>query len=153
MSKNLDYLKAYFDKVQADGLDPEYSSKWTETHFSDDFQLLDENGKPTMDKATYLGFSRTLLSSFKDMKFVVDDISENSEGVKVTNHWEGTFSGDLDLSAMGMGVIHANGKKIVWPESTGIWKVDGELVKSIQNTAGGSVAEFFAPLGVQIPSA
>jgi hypothetical protein len=106
-----------------------------------------------MDRAAYIGFGHLLLTSFNDMKFLYSDLREEGEDVKVNSHWEGTFTGDLDLSAMGMGVIPASGKKIVWPESSSKWKIEGKKVVSIQDFSTGGVGEFLAPLGVKPPSA
>jgi hypothetical protein len=153
MGSNVDYVRAYFDKVWASGSTPTAAMKWAEAHLSDDFQFLDKDGNATMDRAGYIGFGHLLLASFHDMKFLYSDLREEGEDVQVSSHWEGTFTGDLDLSALGMGVIPASGKKIVWPESSSRWKIAGEKVKSIQDFSPGGVAEFLAPLGVRPASA
>jgi hypothetical protein len=148
MSSKVDYLKTYFAEVRDRGLSMELSEK----HLSADFKSLDKDGNATMDRAAYIGFGNLLLSSFKDMKFIYSDIRDEGEDVVVTSHWEGTFTGDLDLSAMGMGVIPANGKKIVWPESSSKWKIEGDKIASIQDFSTGGIAEFLAPLGVKLPT-
>jgi len=153
MSSKVDYLRAYFDEVWASGSTPEAAMEWAKTHLSDDFQFLDKDGTVTMDRAAYIGFGQLLLASFNDMKFLCSDLREEGEAVRVYSHWEGTFTGDLDLSAMGMGVIRASGKKIVWPESSSKWKIEGEKVVSIQDFSTGGVGEFLAPLGVKPLSA
>jgi len=153
MSRNVDYIRAYFDEVWASGSTPGAAMEWAETHLSEDFQFLDKDGNATMDRAAYIGFGQLLLASFNDMKFLYSDLREEGEDVKVYSHWKGTFTGDLDLSALGMGVIPASGKKIVWPESMSKWKIEGEKVVSIQDFSTGGVAEFLAPLGVKLPSA
>lgn len=151
---NLSYIRAYFDDVWASGRTPEAAMKWAETHLSDDFQFLDKDGNATMDKAAYIGFGHLLLASFNDMKFLYSDLREECEDVKVNSHWEGTFTGDLDLSAMGMGVITASGKKIVWPEASVEWKVEGDKILSQKPYGGASGLEaFLAPLGVKLPEA
>ncbi len=113
MSGNVDYLRAYFNKVWASGSTPEAAMGWARTHLSDDFQFLDKDGNVTMDRAGYIGFGHLLFASFNDMKLLYSDLREEGEDVRISGHWEGTFTGDLDLSAMGMGVIPASGKKIV----------------------------------------
>jgi hypothetical protein len=153
MSSNVDYIRAYLDEVWASGSTPEAPMEWAETHLSDDFQFLDKDGNVTMDRAGYIGFGHLLLASFNDMKFLYSDIRGDGDDVIVNSHWEGTFTGDLDLSAMGMGVIPASGKKIVWPESSSKWEIEGEKVVSIQDFSTGGVGEFLAPLGVKPPSA
>jgi hypothetical protein len=153
MSSNVDYIRAYFDEVWAGGSNPEAPMEWAETHLSDDFHFLDKDGNVTMDKAAYIGFGHLLLASFADMKFLYSDFRDEGDGVLVDSHWEGTFTGDLDLSAMGMGVVPASGKKIVWPDSSSKWKIEGEKVVSIQDFSTGGIGEFLAPLGVMPPSA
>ena len=151
MSSNVDYLKAYFD--EAGTKTPEDKIEAMERQLSDDFQFLDKDGNVTMDRAGYIGFGHLLFASFDDLKFVHSDLRDDGDDVLVDSHWEGTFTSDFDLSAMGMGVIPASGKKIVWPESSSKWKIEGEKVVSIQDFSTGGVGEFLAPLGVKPPSA
>jgi predicted ester cyclase len=150
MSSNLDFLRTYFDEYSAGS--PASAMEAAETYFSDDFQNLDKDGNVTMDRAGYLGFGRLMFAAFKDLKFVYSDLREDGEDVIVSGHFEGTHTGDLDLSAMGMGVVKASGKKIVWPDNDSKWKVEGDKIVSIQEVSGG-LEEFFAPLGVKLPSA
>ena len=71
----------------------------------------------------------------------------------VSGHFEGTHTGDLDLSAMGMGVIPASGKKIVWPEASNEFKVDGDQIVSIKPYGdSGGMEAFLAALGVKAQS-
>lgn len=152
MSSNVEYLKAYFDKVW-DRSNPAAAMEWAEDHLSNDFQFLDTDGNVTMDKTAYIGFGYLLTSSLKDLKFVYSDIRAEGDDVRVSSHWEGTFTGDFDLSAMGMGVIPASGKMIIWPESSSLWKIEGDKILSIQDLTGGGLGAFLAPLGVKVPSA
>ena len=150
MSSNLDFLRTYFDEYSAGS--PASAMETAETYFSDDFQNLDKDGNFLADKAAYLGQGQFLFAAFKDLKFVYSDLREEGEGVIVSGHFEGTHTGDLDLSAMGMGVVKASGKKIVWPDNDSKWKVEGDKIVSIQEVSGG-LEEFFAPLGVKPPQA
>jgi hypothetical protein len=151
VSSNVDFLRAFFDEQWADS-QAGYPMKASETYLSDDFQNLDKDGNVLMDRAAYLGMGSLLFASFKDMKFVYSDIRDQGGDVVVRAHWEGTFTGDLDLSAMGMGVVPASGKKIVWPDFSSKWKVTGGKILSIQEIDGG-MEDFLAPLGVMPPSA
>lgn len=153
MSTKVEFLRTYFEGNRDHSKDPKDGMKWAEDYISDDFQYLDKDGNAAMDKAAYIGFGYVLISSFENMKFLYSDIREEGESVKVKAHWEGTFARDLDLSAMGLGVIPASGKMIVWPESTSYWKIEGDKVISIQDFSTGGVAEFLAPLGVKLPAA
>lgn len=151
MSSNADFLRTYFD--EAGTKTPEDKIEALERQLSDNFQFLDKDGNVTMDRASYFGFSRLMLASFKDLQFVYSGFTEEGDDVTVKAHWEGTFTGNLDLSAMGMGVIPANGKKIIWPESSSKWKVESGKVITIQDLTEGGIGEFLAPLGVKPPSA
>ena len=153
MSSNVDFLRAYFDRLLASSGSGAASIAASDNLLSNDFQFLDKDGNVQMDRASYLGFGSLLYASFKDMKFVYSDIHDEAGDVVVRAHWEGTFTGDLDLSAMGMGVVPASGKKIVWSQASSKWKVEGDKVVSIQDVSEGGIGEFLAPLGVKPSSA
>jgi hypothetical protein len=89
------------------------------------------------DKAAYIGVSQLMMNAFKDFKGVVHDISEENGSVIMTFHWEGTHTGDFDLSAMGMGVIPASGKRIVTPKSQSRFIVEGDKIVGTQPISGG----------------
>jgi|GEM_PF-2728094 hypothetical protein len=72
----------------------------------------------------------------------------------MTGHFEGTHKADLDLSAIGAGVIPASGKKIVWPEVSVKITVEGDqIVREEAYGEGGGMEAFLAPLGVELPLA
>jgi len=122
--------------------------------YSDDFAYLDENGNVLMDKQAYIGMGQLTFSAFNDFRWVLEDLREEDDGVIMTGHFEGTHTGDLDLSAMGFGVIPASGKEIVWSEAIVKWRVRGDKIVSLQPHGGsGGIEEFLAPLGVTPPSA
>lgn len=150
MTSNLDFIRTYFDVASADP--PVSIMEAAEKYFSDDFQNLDKDGNVVMDKQAYLGIGQHMFAAFPDIKFVYSDLRPEGDGVIVKGHWEGTHTGDFDLSAMGMGVIPASGKKIVWPDGDSKWKAEGDKIVSIQDLTGG-IEELLAPLGVTPPSA
>jgi predicted ester cyclase len=78
-----------------------------------------------------------LFSAFKDFKGVVHDISEEGDNVILTFHFEGTHTGDFDLSAMGLGVIPASGKRVVTPESKTMFMVEGDQIVASKPISGG----------------
>lgn len=123
-------------------------------YFADDFQSLDKDGTVLMDKKAYTGMVQLLMTAFKDFKAVFSDLREVSEGVIVSSHFEGTHTGDLDLSAIGIGVVPASGKKIVWPETRNMFKIKDTKIVSIKplDESGGLVS-FLEPLGVNLPTA
>ncbi len=66
-------------------------------------------------------------------------------------HFEGTHTGDLDMSPLGVGVIPASGKHIVWPDAD--VKITVEGGKIVQEEPHGDyrgLAAFLEPLGVTV---
>ncbi len=106
-------------------------------YLSDDFQFTDSIGGPPFDKASWIGMGKLFQHSFPDIKEVTDDIREEGNQVMLTSHFEGTFTNDLDLSAVGMGVIPASGKMVIFPSSTNEVSFDGDKISRIHNTATG----------------
>ena len=124
-----------------------------ETYFSDDFQSVDKDGNVVMDKQGYQAFVRTELAALPDMKWVPAEFGEEGDLVIMSGHFEGTFTNDLDLSAIGMGVIPASGKKIMWPQMSVSYQVKGDkIVKEIPYGDVSGFEDFLAPLGVKLPS-
>lgn len=119
--------------------------------YADDFQVVNSVGEPQMDKNTWLGMETLILASFPDMEYVVEEIKEESDVVRLTGHFTGTFTNDFDLSNMGMGVIPASGKKITWPTSSDLISVEGDKITRWHILATGpdaGMAGFLRPLGV-----
>ena len=152
MSSKLDVYKAYWDASWANP--PSSNLEALETYLSDDFQNLDKDGNVVMNKEAYIGMAQLLWAAFKGFTYVGSDLREEGDSVIVSGHFEGTHTGDLDLSAMGMGVIPASGKKIVWPEASTAFKVDGDKFVSIKPYGDSDGMEaFFEALGVKAPAA
>jgi predicted ester cyclase len=119
--------------------------------YADDFQLTDSVGGPPMDKSTWLGMELLILASFPDMEYVIEEIKEEGDGVRLAGHFIGTFTNDLDLSAMGIGVIPASGKKITWASSSELITVEGNKITrwhSLNTGPDAGMAGFLRPLGV-----
>ncbi len=105
-----------------------------------------------MDKEGYIGMSHMLHGSLPDFKFVRTGLREEGDHVIMTGHFEGTFENDLDMSAMGVGVIPASGKKIVWSEVNVTVMVEGDKIAGEKPYGeGGGLAAFLGPLGVEAP--
>ena len=91
--------------------------------------------------------------AFTGMKYVVASTKEEGDRVFVTGHIEGKHTGDLDLSAAGLGVVPASGKQIVFPEATDAWTIKGNQIASIQEIGENSgMAGFLAALGLNPPT-
>jgi len=152
MASKLDIYNAYYEAAWANP--PSSMMEAGATYFSNNFQSLDRDGNVQMNREAYLGMSQMLFASFADFKSILHDVHEEGDAVILSSHFEGTHTGDLDLSAMGMDVIKASGKKVVWPEAKTKWTFEGDKITSIQaiDDAGG-LGAFLAPLGVKLPSA
>jgi predicted ester cyclase len=152
MSKALDVYKKFYDESWSNP--PESQMEAGMKYYSEDFKNLNKDGSVQGDKEAYIGMGAMLYSAFPDLKWVEKELrAEGDDTVVNKGHFEGTHSGDLDLSAMGLGIVPASGKKIVWPDATVVFKVRGDKIVSVQNTTDDGVASFLAALGVKLPSA
>lgn len=150
MSSKSDVFKAYYKAAWSNP--PSSNIEAAKTYLSDDFQSLDKDGNVLMNKEAYIGMIQLLFAAFKDLVHVRGDVREEGDSVIVNGHFEGTHTGDFDISAMGMGIIPASGKKIVWPEASNEFNVEGDKVVSVKpyGDSGGTEA-FLAALGVKAP--
>lgn len=140
MTSKLDVVKAWLDVPPGD-------VEGEAAYLSDDFQWVDEDGKALMDKEAWIGMSQMLLASLKDWDYVVSDVRQAGDDVIMTGHFEGTHTADLDMSPMGMGVIPASGRKIVWPEqSAKVIVKDGKIVRLEPHGESTGIEGFVAPL-------
>jgi hypothetical protein len=121
-------------------------------YLSDDFQNLDVDGEVVADKKAYSALAPLMFTAFPDLHYVWEEHQEQGNDAVVKFHWEGTFAHDLDLSPMGMGVIKATGKKIVWPQFQARFSTRNEQITGIREIHGG-IGPFLEPLGVKQPPA
>jgi predicted ester cyclase len=151
MTSKVDLYKEYFDTAWANP--PSSFVEASKTYLSEDFQSLDKDGNVEQNREAYTSVSRLMATAFTDFKFVYSDIHEEDDSVIVIGQFEGMHTGDLDLSALGLGVIPASGKKIVVP-SGNKFMIENDKIVSRQDYGdyGGSAA-FLAALGVTPPSA
>lgn len=152
MGSKVDFFKSYTEAVWVNP--PESVMKANQKYMADDFQNFDPDGNVTGDKAAYIGMNRMIMGAFPDFKAVYHDFREEGDSVVVRFNFEGTHSRDLDMSAMGLGVLPASGRKIVWPENTVAFEIRGEQIASIRPYGeSNGIADFLAPLGVELPAA
>ncbi|MFL7893603.1 MAG: ester cyclase [Anaerolineales bacterium] len=152
MSSNMDLYKAFYEASWANP--PSSLRDANMKYLSDDFQNFDADGKVIGDKEAYIGLSQLIFAAFPDFKSVDTDLREEGDDIIVSYQWEGTQTGDLDLSAMSLGVIPASGKRIVWPEATSVFTIKGGKIVSIKPYGDSSgMEEFLKPLGIAMPSA
>ena len=98
------------------------------SHLADNFQGTDAVGGPPLDKAGWVGMGHMMKASFPDIEYVIEDMHMHGDDVHVQGYFKVTFSNDLDLSQMGMGVIPASGKMIQWPSGSQMVSFEGEKI-------------------------
>jgi predicted ester cyclase len=148
MGSKADVYKAYYDKSWENP--PASNIEAIKIYFSDDFKTYDKDGNVELDREKYIGVVQLIYTAFTDFTYVRSDLREDGDAVIVSGHFEGTHTGDFDLSAMGMGVIPASGKKIVWPEASNKFMIESGKIVGIQPTGdSGGMKAFLGALGVK----
>jgi predicted ester cyclase len=128
--------------------DPEQYS-----HYADDFQYTDAQGNPPQDKATWVAMGQLLRSAFPDLSLVIEDIREEGDGVVVRAHFSGTFTNDLDVSPLGLGIVPATGKPVNFPPGTNRVSIDNGKISKMYGLDTGpdaGMAGFLKALGVNM---
>jgi len=152
MTRNLDIVRAFLEAAWTNP--PSSIIEANDTYLSDDFKSLDKEGNVEMDKEAYIGMSHLMFAAFTNFKWIRSDLRQVGDSVIMSGHFEGTHTGDLDLSAVGASVIPASGKMIVWPNASVEYKVEGDKIVSQKAYGGASGMDaMLAPLGVTLPSA
>ncbi len=105
--------------------------------YTDDFHFTDALGSPPMDKSAFLAMGQLMESALPDISTVIEDIREEGDDVAITSHWSGTFTNDFDLSALGMDVISATGRAVVFPTSTVRMGFDDGKISKVHETSTG----------------
>ena len=147
MTSKLDVVKAWTDVPSGD-VEAEAA------YLSDGFQFVDQDGNVVMNKEAWVGMGQLLLASFENWDYVVTDLRQEGDFVIMTGHFQGKHTADLDLSAMGMGVIPASGKEFVWPDESTKVMVEGDKIVRLETYGdSGGMETFLAVLGVEPPSA
>jgi predicted ester cyclase len=145
MSRKIDVVREYAESIGIGG-----NREALEDYFLDDFQMLDKDGSLVMNKEMLLASMQKVNQAFTDYGFVLNDVREEGDFVIMSGHFEGIHTGDLDLSAAGIGVIPASGKKIVWPEASEKITVEGEKIIRMEPYSGASgMQAWLAALGVE----
>ena len=143
---------AYYNMIYSNP--PASVTKANETYLADNFQNVNKDGKVVMDRETWIRMGSIFFPAFKDLNYVISDLREDGDNVIVSGHLEGTHTGDLDLSAMGLGVIPATGRKVIWPDGSSEWKIKGDKIVSMKNLVDADVMGIIlSQLGAKSPSA
>jgi predicted ester cyclase len=142
MTSNIDVVKAWNDL-------PIEDIEGNAAYIADDFQHIGQDGSVDMNKEAWVGMSQMLLASFTDFDYVVTELREEGDAVIMTGHFEGKHTGDLDLSAMGLGVFPASGREIVWPDTSDKVTVEGGKIAKIESVGDvDGMKAFLTALGV-----
>lgn len=115
----------------------DWSKPLREDYYTADFQLTNAQSTPPMDRDSVLAMSELMQSAMPDIRTVIEDFREEGNDVVLTSHWEGTFVNDFDLSAMGLGVIPATGKSVIFPTSTVRISFVGDKISRLHDPATG----------------
>jgi predicted ester cyclase len=97
---------------------------------AEDFEFSSHT-RPPANKDQWLGISMTLRRAFPDLSYNFQIESVDGDRVMASNSFTGTHSQDLDLTAMGMGLIPATGIRIETPRDHGEGVVENGKVKTI----------------------
>ena len=146
MGSNLDIVREW-QNLAADDVEGRGA------YLSDDFVSVDSEGNVVLTKESWTAMFHMLLASFPDWRYVTSNLRQEGDAVLMTGHFAGKFTGDLDLTPMGMGVIPASGKETVWDDSDQkITVVDGKVAKFEPLGHSGGMGPFLKGLGVEPPA-
>jgi len=116
---------------------------------TDDFVFSGPIPEP-VNGAEWLGVSKSLKTAFPDLDYQFKIEGVNGNVVNITAQLKGTHKGNLDLSAMDMGVTPPTNKSFVAAREHGKVTVQGDKVKSLANeaTEGAGLMAILGQLGV-----
>lgn len=124
------------------------------SYLSNDFKFSGPVPEP-ISGAEWIGLSAKLRAAFPDLdyQFITDGASGDT--VNITAQLRGTHKGDLDLTAMHMGIIPATGKSFKAAREHGKAMVrDGKVISlALDPTRGAGLMAILDQLGVKIPHA
>ena len=130
------------------------SGDWEKVAFflSEDFKFMGPVPEP-IGAMEWLGLSKSLKKAFPDIRYNVRIVSIEGDVVRTTTQLSGTHTGDLDLTAMGFGVIPATGISFSNPEEEGDAVVKGDKVVSlhVKSVEGSGLMGILQKIGVEVP--
>jgi SnoaL-like polyketide cyclase len=117
---------------------------------TDDFQFSGPVPEP-INGAAWLGMSASLKTAFPDLDYQFKIESMDGNTANLSAELKGTHKGNLDLTAMGMGVIPPTGKSFAAAHEHGKAVVQDGKVKTwaTEPTAGAGLMAILSQLGVK----
>lgn len=140
-------VQALFNTIQSGNFEKAKSL------LTDDFVFSGPIPKPA-NSAEWLGVSASLKAAFPDLDYQFKIEGVNGNVVNTIAQLKGTHKGDLDLTALGMGIIPATNKSFVAARERGKATVQGDKVKSLANepVEGAGLMAILHQLGVKVPA-
>ena len=119
---------------------------------SEDFKFMGPVPEP-IGGMEWVGLSKSLKRAFPDIRYNVRIGSVEGDVVRTKTQLSGTHTGDLDLTAMGFGVIPATGISFSNPEEEGEAVVRGDEVVSllVKSVEGSGLIGILQKIGVEVP--
>ena len=119
---------------------------------ADDYEFSGPIPDP-VGRDQFLGLMELMWEAFPDMRINTRLVNIKGNVVHFTNQLAGTHTGDLDLSAMGMGVIPATGRSFSMAREDGESVIaDGYIISThVQPTEGAGLMAILHQLGVEVP--
>jgi hypothetical protein len=121
---------------------------------SSDFKFSGAVPEPISGEA-WIGMSINLKAAFPDLDYQFKIESVDGKSANISAELKGVHSGDLDLTAMDMGVIPATGKSFKAAHEHGKATVrDGKVDSlALEPTEGAGLMAILGQLGVKLPHA
>ena len=124
------------------------------SYLSSDFKFSGPVPDPISGEE-WMGMSANLKAAFPDLDYQFKIESVDGDTANITAQLRGTHKGDLDLTAMHMGVIPATSKSFNAALEHGKVRVRNGKITSLMNepTEGAGLMAILDQLGVKIPHA
>ena len=123
------------------------------SYLSNDFKFSGPVPEPISGNE-WIGMSATLKAAFPDLDYQFNTDGSSGDTVNISAQLRGTHKGDLDLTAMHMGVIPATSKSFKAAHEHGKAMVrDGKVTSlAFEPTEGAGLMAILDQLGVKIPA-
>ena len=123
------------------------------SYLSNDFRFSGPIPEPVGGQE-WIGMSANLKAAFPDLNYQFKIVSVDGNTANITAQLKGTHKGDLDLTAMHMGVIPATNKSFNAALEHGKVRVRDGKITSLMNepTEGAGLMAILGQLGVKVPA-